>query len=205
MEKKIQVGCGPKNLKKDWINVDIINFQGIDKVMDCTKPWPYKNEVDFIFGEHFLEHLTLWEALDFLFYAHNALKEQGRIRLTTPSLEWVITTHFNPNQKDIEKMIYQTYNINRGFHGWGHKFLYSKYFLIHFLESVGYKNIEFFKYGESNTKQLENLEQHGNFSVAGGFTSVWIVEGEKCNNLININKIKNEIYEQFQKYVLAGH
>lgn len=65
--KKLQVGCGPQNLMSDWWNVDIRAFPGIDQVMDVTKPWPFDG-VEYVYGEHFLEHLRLEGAIAFLNY-----------------------------------------------------------------------------------------------------------------------------------------
>ena len=63
--KKVQVGCGPHNIMADWWNVDIRPFPGIDQVMDVTKPWPF-NGLEYVYGEHFLEHLSLEGAIAFL-------------------------------------------------------------------------------------------------------------------------------------------
>lgn len=204
--KKIQVGCGPKNIKKDWINVDIRKFSGINKVMDCTKPWPWKEEVSFIYGEHFLEHLSIMGAVDFLFYAKTALKHNGKIRLTTPSLEWVVSSHFDPNEKNESKMVNQTYAINRAFHGWGHQFLYSKEYLSHLLDSVGYSNIQFYEYGKSDVNEFKSIEQHGGYSMDNKFPSVWIIEATKSDeNKKLIEDIKNEINENIYQYISSGH
>lgn len=203
---KVQVGCGPKNIKEGWINIDIMKFNGINKVMDCTKPWPWNEEISYIYGEHFIEHLSIVGAIDFLLHAHNALSTDGIIRLTTPSLEWVISTHFNENEKDKSLMINQTYTINRAFHGWGHQFLYSKDFLSYILTSLGYKNIQFFEYGKSHMLELKDIEQHGGYSISNGFPSVWIVEATKgVNNINSIDSIKKEVQENIYKYIEAGH
>lgn len=75
--KKLQVGCGPNNIFPNWWNVDIRMFPGIDEVMDVTKQWPYENCLDYIYGEHFLEHLTIDSAFGFLTSSNQALKKGG--------------------------------------------------------------------------------------------------------------------------------
>jgi hypothetical protein len=72
-----------------------------------------------------------------------------------------------------------TLRTNRGFHGWGHHFLYSAEMLLHLLEQVGYTDICLCDYGESTHPELANLERHGNFSIDGGFPSVIIVEASR--------------------------
>ena len=76
-----------------WWNVDIQSYPGIDQVMDVSRPWPWKDALEYVYGEHFLEHLTISQAVNFLVEAGNALQVDGKIRLSTPSLEWVIKTH----------------------------------------------------------------------------------------------------------------
>src|SRR5262245_24244666 len=86
--RRLHVGCGPRNLMAEWWNVDILTFPGVDEVADVTVPWPWHN-LEYVFGEHFLEHLALDDAVKFLTEAAWNLRPGGRIRLSTPGLEWV--------------------------------------------------------------------------------------------------------------------
>ncbi|NER08544.1 MAG: hypothetical protein F6K17_41430, partial [Okeania sp. SIO3C4] len=70
--KKIQVGCSAQNILPDWWNVDIRPFPGIDKVIDVTKPWPF-NGLEYVYGEHFLELLSLEGGIAFLNNAWKSL------------------------------------------------------------------------------------------------------------------------------------
>ncbi len=83
--KKVHVGSGPHNLMEGWINVDIRPFKGLDRVLDVTREWPFA-EVDYVYGEHFIEHLPLEGAIAFLANAGASLKRGGVLRLTTPNL-----------------------------------------------------------------------------------------------------------------------
>ena len=138
--KKVQVGCGPHNIMADWWNVDIRPFPGIDQVMDVTKPWPF-NGLEYVYGEHFLEHLSLEGAIAFLNNVWKSLKLGGVIRLSTPSLEWVLSTHFNLSETNPQRRIDSTFSMNRAFHGWGHQFLYSKDFLQSLLDNLGWQKV----------------------------------------------------------------
>lgn len=200
--KKLHVGCGPKNILEDWWNVDIRYFKGIDQVMDVTKPWPWTDRLDYVYGEHFIEHLHLEDAIKFLNHAGNALRINGKIRLSTPSLEWVIKSHFT--FEDV-KQIHQTLIINRAFHGWGHQFLYSKHFLRYLLESLGYTEINFFNYGESHDDELKNIENHGGFKIEFSYPNVWIVEATKTQQISPSTEFIDMVHEQFIKYVKSGH
>jgi len=59
--KKLNFGCG-RDIKKGFLNVDIKNLPGIDKVFDFNKfPYPIKdNTFDYILAKHVLEHMEDW-------------------------------------------------------------------------------------------------------------------------------------------------
>lgn len=202
---KIHVGCGPKNILEGWCNVDIRMFPGIDEVIDVTKAWPW-SDIDYVYGEHFLEHLSLEGAISFLESAGNSLKTGGRIRLSTPSLEWVMTTHFTFQDSDAGSFN-ETLKTNRAFYGWGHQFLYTKSMLFQILDAMGYSDIGFYDYSQSSDPNLKDLERHGGYSVSNGFPSVWIVEASRADTTaIKLETTLYEILEQdFLRYVRAGH
>jgi hypothetical protein len=62
---KLNVGCGT-DYKKGWINIDNNSDDNIEKLdlnFDLRNPLPFEdNSVDFIFNEHFIEHLTVEES-----------------------------------------------------------------------------------------------------------------------------------------------
>jgi hypothetical protein len=205
LRQRIHVGCGPKSLKSEWWNVDIRAFPGVDEVCDITQPWGDLSGVTHVYGEHFLEHLALGQALDFLTHARGALAQEGRLRLTTPSLEWVISTHFDPSGDD-QQVIDQTYGVNRAFRGWGHQFLWSRPMLVKTLTALGYADIIFCTYGESDDPMLQGVEQHGGYTVAHGFPSVWIVEANKgIDGAEEAQEFRQTVREKFLRYVESGH
>lgn len=202
---RVQVGCGPKHLRPDWWNTDVHAFPGVDEAMDATGEWPWRDCLDFVFGEHFLEHLPIDRAVAFLVNAGNALRPGGRIRLTTPSLEWVLRTHFDLQETVRDKILSATFGMNRAFHGWGHKFLFTKPMLHWILEDVGYQEIIFCDYGKSPTKDLENLELHGGWSIVDEFPSVWIVEASRPNRILAASdNLLARIEVDFCRYVRSG-
>lgn len=202
--KRIQVGCGPANLMEDWWNVDIRSFPGIDQTMDVTRPWSLSSSLDFVYGEHFLEHLYADDALAFLREAAQALRPGGRIRLSTPGLEWVLRTHFKFPEADDDS-VEQTFAINRAFHGWGHRFLYSKASLSAALRSAGFEGVAFFAFGESDTPALQSLERHGKWSVFDGYPNTWIVEGRRPDILTANDSYRDAVEEKISRYVRSGH
>lgn len=204
--KKVQVGCGPHNILLDWWNIDIRAFPGIDQVMDVTQPWLFTG-LEYVYGEHFLEHLSLEGAVNFLNNACNSLKPGGTIRLSTPSLEWVLSTHFNLSESSTQQRISSTFAINRAFHGWGHKFLYSQDFLTSLLENLGWREIKYCEYGKSEQPALTELERHGKVSFCQGYPSVWIVEAIRGDPPASSDLAAyNHVLEQsYIRYVRGGH
>ncbi len=54
--KKLNLGCG-RDIRKGWINLDLVEGKGINLVWDINKyPWPFKDgEIEEIFASHILE------------------------------------------------------------------------------------------------------------------------------------------------------
>jgi predicted SAM-dependent methyltransferase len=202
---KVQVGCGPKALLEGWCNTDIRGFAGIDQVMDATEPWPFSG-LTHVFGEHFLEHLEIDKAVDFLVHAGNSLAPGGRIRLSTPNLAWVIRTHFDVGPVGEEKRLADTLRTNRAFYGWGHRFLWTTEMLTGLLATLGYEEVEVYGYGESRDPEFVNLERHGGYSVVDGHPSVVIVEAVRGDAPIERSEpIDKWIDHEFMRHVRAGH
>lgn len=203
---RVQVGCGPKHLRDGWWNTDLRKFPGIDEALDATAPWRWRDQLDYVYGEHFLEHLPLEGAIAFLVHAGNALRPGGSIRLSTPGLEWVLRTHYDLKGNDPAKQVMSTYGMNRAFHGWGHHFLYSRDFLEWAMRNVGYEDVRFFNYGESDRDDLRGLEMHGKSSVVDGFPSVWVVEGTRpASPMAASDELAQSIEQNFVRYVRSGH
>jgi hypothetical protein len=180
--KRVHVGCGPHAILPDWWNVDVRKFRGIDDVIDAAEPWPY-TDLDFVFAEHFIEHLTLDRGLTLLIiHTGNSLRPGGVIRLL------------------------DTLRTNRAFHGWGHEFLYSKEMLVHMMRKIGYEKIDLCEYGQSSHPELNDLEKHGKFSIDGGFPSVVIVEASRGQApLAALQTLLDYLQENYLRYVASGH
>lgn len=189
----------------DWWNVDIRPFPGVDEVADLTAPWPWR-DLEYVYGEHFLEHLVPDDTIRFLSEAMTHLRPGGRVRFSTPGLEWVWKTHFGSGATD-DAVIAETYRANRAFHGWGHQFLYSRPMLDRILRATGFSQIEFFSYGESDHEVLRDLERHGKPEVAGGWPSVWNVEAvrSEAGEPTVDPTVLEEIDHEFVRYVRLGH
>ena len=199
---RLHVGCGPHNIMADWWNVDIRQFRGIDEVVDVTQPWPWR-DLDAVYGEHFLEHLSVDGAVRFLTQAGAALRPGRKIRLSTPGLEWVWRTHFR-DSGDPAEIVTGTYRANRAFYGWGHQFLWSRPMLERYLRGTGFDHLTFHEYGKSDDPTLHGLEQHSDFQVVDGWPSVWIVEAT-ATGAGPSDDLLAEADLEIERYRRAGH
>lgn len=124
---KIHAGCGP-HIFPGWCNIDrepgpggvIFNLPN-DLVLWGT------SSVDFIFTEHFIEHLTLRDGQKFLSECYRILKPGAVLRISTPDLQAVVHDYIN---EKIDRFA-PTWTpktpaqfLNEGMRSWGHEFLY---------------------------------------------------------------------------------
>ncbi len=203
--RNLQVGCGPQHLRPDWWNTDLRPFRGLDEPLDAVAPWRWKGVLEHIYAEHFLEHLDLEDAVKFLTNAGRALRVGGHIRLSTPGLEWVMSSHFRFREPGPEQVL-DSLRTNRAFHGWGHQFLWSRGMLEWVLGGLNYTDIRFHAYGESGRDVFRGIEMHGKFRVMNGYPSVWIVEATRGEAAIEADpEMLALMRHEFLRQVRGGH
>jgi predicted SAM-dependent methyltransferase len=166
---KLHLGCGTI-YKEGWVNIDNNsdnNVKWLDINHDLRYPLPFEdNSVDFIFNEHFLEHLTIEEGVNALKDFYRVLKPSGVLRVAMPDLEEIIKQYLDPNWKKQEWI--KVYNmgfvqtkaelININFRWWGHQHLYDAEELERRLRESGFENIKSCKLRKSEITELNNLE-----------------------------------------------
>lgn len=173
--RKLQIGTGPNPLA-DWLNTDIRPSAHDVIFLDAAKRLPFDNSTfDYIFCEHFIEHLTYEDGSRLLREAFRVLKPGGKVRLATPDLERVvgiISSDRNEDQQAYMRFIIDRYAreadsyrpsfaINTVFHSWGHKFLYDRSTLESVMAAAGFTKVTRFAVRESGDEHLRNLELHG--------------------------------------------
>jgi fermentation-respiration switch protein FrsA (DUF1100 family) len=173
---RLHIGSGKERLE-GWINIDAQALPGVDVVADVTKGLRFSN-VEAIFAEHFIEHLRLAEAIDFLLEAWRVLSRQGWMRLSTPNLDWVWATHYrldgDPDTKRAAAL-----HLNRAFHGWRHQFLWNRDMLGAALLACGFGDLRWCRYGESELPYFRGIERHEAYLDAADLPHVIIVEACK--------------------------
>jgi predicted SAM-dependent methyltransferase len=166
---KLNVGCGT-DYKDGWINIDNNSDDNIVKLdlnWDLRKPLPFPdNSVDFIFNEHFMEHLTVEEGQAALKDFKRVLKKGGVLRVAMPDLEMVVDDYLNvPIKKNkvlkafgLEFIETRAELINMSFRWWGHKWLYDWEELDRRLKQAGFSKIKQGERLKSQHKELCALE-----------------------------------------------
>jgi len=172
----VHVGCGDQRLP-GWVNVDRQPLPSVDRVVDVTQGLPFE-DVEALFAEHFLEHLPLDEALAFLLETHRVLAPGGRLRLTTPNLDWVVAAHYAVGVPEAEARA-RALHLNRAFHGWSHRFLWNREILAEALVASGFDEVRFCDRGESDWPPFRGLERHVPYQDLPGLPHVLVVEARK--------------------------
>jgi predicted SAM-dependent methyltransferase len=166
---KLNVGCGT-DYKEGWVNIDNNaheNIERLDLNWDLRKPLPFEdNSVDFIFNEHFLEHLTVDEGQAVIKDFMRVLKPGGVVRIATPDLEVTVDKYLNvpidedPTIKTFHLDFIQTRaeRLNIAFRAWGHQWLYDWEELDRRLREAGCQNFARCELRVSRYSELANLE-----------------------------------------------
>jgi predicted SAM-dependent methyltransferase len=161
---RLHIGCGDVYLN-GWVNIDSESDKA-DLRHDLRKPLPYDNEtVEFIYSEHFIEHLLPEDGELLLRDARRVLRKNGVIRIATPDLDYIVFRYVFGWRKQawIEKYGYSFMKtkaemMNVAFHHWGHQWLYNFSELKRRLESSGFTGITRKKYRRSDFSELRDLE-----------------------------------------------
>lgn len=170
---RLHLGCGPHRLD-GWVNIDRDPGEGVDRVLDVTRGLPFEN-VELIFGEHFVEHLEYVDALQLFADCRRVLRDDGVLRLTTPNLDWVWASHYRAVLTPDQELL-GCFALNRAFRAWGHRFLWNLGTLRASLLDAGFGSVERRDYGESPHPALRGLERHEQNPDFEGRSHILVVE-----------------------------
>jgi len=181
--KALNLGCGT-NILKGWLNTDV-QPRGAAMYLDACEPFPFDdNSLDYIFSEHMFEHLSYEGGRAMLKECHRTLKPGGVLRLTMPTLDFLIKLYNEPD-KDIHQQYARwslqqyapqmfadfapknmampiAFVVNNFMHFWGHQMIYDFSLLKSMLEQEGFRSIMECPVGESDHTYLQGIETHGN-------------------------------------------
>jgi predicted SAM-dependent methyltransferase len=172
---KLNLGCGNDH-KPNWVNIDAERGCKPDICFDLSKGIPFaNNSVDYIYNEHFLEHLSVSESVFLVNECIRVLKKNRVMRIAVPDLEATMRLYFNPNWKTDLQDFFKKHGmshiktkaelVNTNFRAWGHKWLYDKEELERRLNDVGFYKLKFCEFNKSDISDLCNLESRGDVSL----------------------------------------
>jgi SAM-dependent methyltransferase len=82
---KIDLGCGDKKFRPDYIGIDIVDF-GQEIVRDIRKGLPFEdNTASAISAKHVLEHFAHDEIIFILNECHRVLEKGGKMYIEVPA------------------------------------------------------------------------------------------------------------------------
>jgi len=161
MSLKLHLACG-NNVIPGWINIDGSPGPGKTQA-DLTKPLQYADRsVAFIYTEHFIEHLTREQGIEFLKECRRILKNEGVIRISTPDLSTLVND-FVCNKLDRWSSLgwkpeSRAQLVNEGMRLWGHLYLYDRGELVKSLSLAGFDRGFRKQYKSSTYPELAGLE-----------------------------------------------
>lgn len=179
---KLNLGCGPHTMK-GWVNIDLESHPGLEferwDLRHGLPPEIKPDSVDYIFSEHFIEHITKYDAFILLRACIRVLKPGGVIRISTPDLYKLLTdykTWFDnrnrsrPHLPDVWSPITPCAMVNEGMRWWGHQYLYDYPELFKLMRDVGFHSMERRRHCNSAHVDLLDLEvrpYHGELIMEG--------------------------------------
>ena len=165
---KLHIGCGTIH-KEGWINIDADSKLNPDLAQDAIKSFPYQsNSIDFIFSEHFIEHLTVEGGVIFFKEAHRLLKPGGVIRTATFDMDFFLKHHQAGSTTWKEAAHWDSVglgfiqtrmeSLNIAVRWWGHQYVYNSEEMIRRLKEAGFNSTVSCEFKKSLYPELLNLE-----------------------------------------------
>lgn len=171
---RLQIGAQSNSIQ-GWLNVDIMPKSRDVAYMDATQPFPFAdNTFRYIYSEHMIEHISFHEAEFMLRECFRVLKPNGKIRISTPNLAFLIDLYDTTKSIQRDYINYSTqhylknkmpaqdvYVINNFMRDWGHQFIHDEKSLSYLVTQNGFINVIRCQVMESTDIYLRQLEQHG--------------------------------------------
>ena len=161
----LNIGSGNKKLD-GFVNIDI--EAGADIVHDVTKGLPFAaNSVDGVYSEHFIEHISQVQVVNFMRECRRVLKPGGTLRLATPDLDYIVKRYLKEDWREGSEMIERLgwnwvanpcEQLNLTMRSWGHQWLFNEAEMRRLAEIAGLQFGERCEWGQSTDPLLAGLE-----------------------------------------------
>jgi predicted SAM-dependent methyltransferase len=191
--RKLHLAASDKPLA-GWLNTDLDPIPSKCIFLDATKRFPFPDaSLDFVYSEHFVEHISPEGAAVCFAEVFRCLKPGGVFRIATPDLTkyaGLFQNGLSPEQNEFLKRFGEFHKLKRvspcaalnyeAYH-WGHCFLYTREELVFALNRAGFDKIVPAAMGQSQHAALHDIEQH--WKIHGGFEmnefETFVVEASK--------------------------
>lgn len=160
---RLNIGCG-SHREPGWLNADADPGAELQIAVRAGEPLPFVDgELEMVFSEHFLEHLSYDDGVHFLRESARVLRRDGVFRVSCPDLD-VILGLLRPGDKDWKALagVYESIGdfapgvldvpervVNWAFYGHEHRYLWSFRQLRSVLEASGFGGVERVRFGVS--------------------------------------------------------
>lgn len=179
--RRLHLGCGIESLGHGakvlagWTNVDVVGDGVRTFAWDLTEPFPLPDgSIDFIYSEHFIEHVSLAAATALLVECRRVLGRGGVVRLSTPDLRVITEKYVTGDIREWHDMGWEPATpcdlLNEGLRNWGHCYVYDEPKLLTILRAAGFADVARRPWGQSAHQPLSGLEtrpDHGDLIVEG--------------------------------------
>lgn len=194
--RKLHIGCGFNEIDS-WLNSDYQPQPKNVLRLDATQVFPLENnDFDYIFSEHMIEHIPYIDGLSMLTECFRVLRKNGKIRVSTPNLPFLIDLY--RQDKSEQQLAYikwstdnfitgtddyfDTFIINNFVRDWGHQFIYDEKTLRQALTNAGFTNIIRCDLNQSEEEAFRNLENESRLPAGFLQMETLTLEGEKLVN-----------------------
>ena len=170
--KKLHIGCGENRLD-DWLNSDFYPTATGVLHFDATQAFPLGSDTfDYVFSEHMIEHISHSDGLAMLTECFRVLKENGKVRISTPDLAFLLDLYAEKKSDLQQKYIdwaterfipdapYKSsvFVMNNFVRDWGHVFIYDEDVLRASMQAAGFVGVTRCELNKSDEEQLRDLE-----------------------------------------------
>lgn len=168
---RLHLGCG-EHLLPGWANIDLIGFPGVIPWNLAERLPIADGSVDYVFSEHFHEHITLEQGAKLVAECHRVIRPGGVLRISTPDLQMLLEEYSAGRVDEWADADWLPATpcqmLNEGMRLWGHEFLYDFDELERQLRGGGFREVTRVSWHASEHAALCDLEArsfHGELIV----------------------------------------
>jgi predicted SAM-dependent methyltransferase len=158
---RLHLACGD-HLLVGWANVDMHGPRHVIR-WDLTRALPIATaSMDFVYSEHFIEHIDRHQAERLLRECRRVLKPGGVLRVSTPSLRVLVDEYDAGRVLGWQDMGWTPATpcqlLNEGMRMWGHQYIFDAPELEGLMRGAGFSQIVARPWRQSPHDALANLE-----------------------------------------------